>query len=90
MHSTEAHIREAFNSNISAYVPKECEFSVLASALVAVASGKHYLPPTVSDIRVNAYVGGTSGDATTSYDALTGREPEVLQLIADGLTNAEG
>jgi DNA-binding NarL/FixJ family response regulator len=89
MHSNEDYIRQAFKSNVSAYVPKECEFSVLASAIVTVASGKHYLPPTVSDVIVNAYVAGTSGDLTSSYDTLTDREREVLQLIADGLTNAE-
>jgi DNA-binding NarL/FixJ family response regulator len=89
MHSNEDYIRQAFKSNVSAYVPKECEFSVLASAIVAVAAGKHYLPPSVSDVIVNAYVAGSSGDAGDSYDTLTGREREVLQLIADGLTNAE-
>lgn len=89
MHANEDYIRQAFKLNVSAYVPKECEFSVLASAIVAVASGKHYLPPSVSDVIVNAYVAGTSGDVTSSYDMLTDREREVLQLIADGLTNAE-
>src|SRR5574341_1157652 len=89
MHSNEDYIRQAFKSNVSGYVPKECEFSVLASAIVAVAAGQHYLPPSVSDVIVNAYVAGSSVDTTDSYDALTDREREVLQLIADGLTSAE-
>jgi DNA-binding NarL/FixJ family response regulator len=89
MHSTEDYIRQAFKSNVSAYVPKECEFSVLVSAIVAVASGNHYLPPSVSDVIINAYVAGSSVDSANSYDTLTDREREVLQLVADGLTNAE-
>lgn len=89
MHSNEDYIRQAFKSNVSAYVPKEYEFSVLAAAIVAVASGKHYLPPLVSDVIVNAYIARSSADARDSYDTLTDREREVLQLIADGLTNAE-
>ncbi len=88
MHSNEDYIRQAFKSNVSAYVPKECEFSVLASAIVVAASGKHYLPHPISDVIVNAYIAGSSAEATSSYDTLTDREREVLQLIADGLTNA--
>ncbi len=89
MHSNEDYIHQAFKSNVSAYVPKECEFSVLAAAIVSVASGKRYLPPSISDVIVNAYIGRSGADVTNSYDTLTEREREVLQLIADGLTSAE-
>jgi DNA-binding NarL/FixJ family response regulator len=89
MHSNEDYIRQAFKSNVSAYVPKDCEFSELVEAILAVASGKHYLPPRISDVIVNAYVAGSSDDSMNSYEMLTDREREVLQLLADGLTNAE-
>ena len=89
MHLNEDYIRQAFQANVYAYVPKDCEFTVLAAAMVAVASGNHYLPPSVSDVLVSAYATGSSVNVTNSYDRLTEREREVLQLIADGLKNTE-
>jgi len=89
MHINEDYVRQAFQSNVSAYVPKECAFPVLVEAILAVASGKSYLPPSISDVIVNAYVAGSSVTVTNSYDKLTEREREVLQLIADGLKNTE-
>ena len=89
MHLNEDYIHQAFQANVSAYVPKECEFPVLVAAIVAAASGKRYLLPSISDVIVNAYVAESNVSVTNSYDTLTDREREVLQLIADGLKNAE-
>jgi len=89
MHLNEDYIREAFQLNVSAYVPKECTFPVLVEAITTVASGKRYLPPSISDVILSAYVGGPNINVKNSYDTLTDREREVLQLIADGLKNAE-
>jgi DNA-binding NarL/FixJ family response regulator len=89
MHLNEDYIRQALQANVYAYVPKDCEFSVLTEAIVAVASGKRYLPPQVSDVLVNACLAGTQTDLPDSYNTLTEREREILQLVADGLKNAE-
>jgi len=89
MHLNEDYIRQAFQANVYAYVPKDCEFTVLAAALVTVASGTRYLPPPISNVFVDAYLTGSNVNVPNSYDMLTDREREVLQLIADGLKNAE-
>jgi two-component system, NarL family, response regulator NreC len=89
MHVNEDYIRQAFQLDVAAYVPKECEFAILLAAISAAASGKRYLAPPITDVIANACAIGSSANITNSYDLLTDREREVLQLIADGLKNTE-
>jgi DNA-binding NarL/FixJ family response regulator len=78
-----AHVRSALERGASGFIPKSTRGSVLLSALRLVLSGGIYLPPLVLD------GGAAPGPAADPKSALTGRQLEVLRLLARGLTNRE-
>ena len=68
------------------YVLKDCAFDELAEAIRSVINGKVYLSSAVAGMVVNDYVKQSSrGDKTI----LSGREREVLQLVAEGKATKE-
>ncbi|MBI2829979.1 MAG: response regulator transcription factor [Chloroflexi bacterium] len=89
MHSSEAYVLEALQAGARAYVLKESTSSELVHAIREVASGHHYLCPPLSERAIEAYVQRTESTPLDPYDTLTSREREVLQLTAQGCTNAE-
>jgi NarL family two-component system response regulator LiaR len=62
------------------YVRKDAEPETLLAAVRAVARGKTYIDPSVSDQVLHA---------STSHDELTPREREVLRRLALGLSNRD-
>jgi DNA-binding NarL/FixJ family response regulator len=78
-----AHVRSALARGASGFIPKSTRGSVLLSALRLVLSGGIYVPPLVMD------GGAAPGPAADARSALTGRQLEVLRLLARGLTNRE-
>ncbi|MBI4295862.1 MAG: response regulator transcription factor [Chloroflexi bacterium] len=89
MHSSEAYVLEALQAGARAYVLKESTSSELVHAIREVAAGHHYLCPPLSERAIEAYVQRTESTPLDPYDTLTTREREVLQLTAQGCTNAE-
>jgi two-component system response regulator NreC len=62
----------------------------LVRAIRSVAEGKSFFSPTVSRVLLEDYMRKlqrTGGES--SYDLLTPREREVLQLVAEGKSNKE-
>jgi len=89
MHSYESYVLQALRSGAAAYVLKEASAAELVHAVHQVIEGRRYLSPPLSALAVTAHV-KTNDDATLDlYETLTGREREVLQLAAEGLSNAE-
>jgi DNA-binding NarL/FixJ family response regulator len=86
MHSAKPCIKEIFRAGASAYLHKNCGFDELAHAVRAVAEGKTYVSPSISDIVVEEL--GRTEDKTgpTAFSLLTPREREILQLLAEGGT----
>jgi DNA-binding NarL/FixJ family response regulator len=78
-----AHVRSALERGASGFIPKSTRGSVLLSALRLVLSGGVYVPPLVLD------GGAAPGPERDPKSALTGRQLEVLRLLARGLTNRE-
>jgi DNA-binding NarL/FixJ family response regulator len=78
-----ADVRSALDRGASGFIPKSTRGSVLLSALRLVLSGGVYVPPLVMDGAAQA------GPARDPRGALTGRQHEVLRLLARGLTNRE-
>ena len=76
---------EALRAGARAYLPKDSEDDSLASAIRAVYRGDAYLSPSISDVVLTDY----RKHVTDPIDLLTGREREVLSMIADGKTNKE-
>jgi DNA-binding NarL/FixJ family response regulator len=90
MHSDEAFVLRALKAGARGYVLKESHETELLQAVRAVKDGKSFFSPAVSRILVDDYVRQMrEKGAEDSYELLTGREKEILQLIAEGKSNKE-
>ena len=80
---------QALRSGASGYVVKKSDMEELLLAIQSVHRGNTYFSAAVSDeIAVNeVLMQAKQPDAKAGYDLLTVREREVLQLIAEGLSN---
>jgi len=84
MHSAKKFVREMFKAGASGYLLKDCEFDELADAIRTVMSGKSYLTPEITDVVVDSYVRTSTEDESSVFTALSKRERQVLQLLAEG------
>ncbi len=67
-------------SGAKGYILKEAPHATLLRAIEKVAAGDGYVDPAL----MPAFLSGKEKD-----DMLTGREREILQLLADGMSNAD-
>jgi two-component system, NarL family, response regulator NreC len=90
MHADESYILRALAAGARAYLLKDATDEDLLPAVRVVASGKPYFSPAVAAVLVEDYMRRlqTRG-LSDSYDLLTDREKEVLQLLAEGRSNKE-
>jgi two-component system, NarL family, response regulator NreC len=89
MHANEAYVVEALKNGASAYVLKQAPARALVEAIRAIAAGGRYLSAPLSEEKIAEYEQRTKAATVDLYDMLSTREREVLQLAAQGLTNAE-
>jgi two-component system response regulator NreC len=89
MHSNEAYVLEALRSGAKAYILKESPPEELIHAIKEVYSGRRYLSSPLTERAIEAYTQRTETKSMEPYDQLTTREREILQLTAQGATNAE-
>jgi two-component system response regulator NreC len=90
MHSDEEYVLRALKSGARAYVLKESAEADLIAAVHAVTSNKSFFSPKVSRMLVEDYVRQLQDRASEdSYELLTGREREILQLVAEGKSNKD-
>ena len=88
MNENRASVEEVLRAGASGYIVKNAPSKELLNAIDAVRSGDSYLSPTVTRQVVDAIA--NPGDKEASGMAmLTGREREVLELIAEGLSSKE-
>ena len=90
MHANEAYVLEALKNGACAYVLKDASAADLVRAVREANHGRRYLSPPLSEPAIDNYIQRTrNSDSLDLYDTLTNREREVLQLGAEGHTNAE-
>ena len=89
MHANEAYVVEALRNGASAYVLKGSAGVDVVEAVRAALNGEQFLSPPLSGGAIQAYIEKAKRSAADAYDSLTTREREVLQLGAQGRTNAE-
>jgi len=90
MHCDESYVIRSLKAGARGYLLKDSARADLISAIRAVMQAKTYFSPKISQILQEDYMQELQQkDQDDSYDLLTDREREVLQLIAEGLANKE-
>lgn len=88
----EADVLSAFGAGVLGYVVKSEPVSTLFAAITAVASGRAYACPVALGRLIRAALTPSARPSPCregSYDRLTSRQRDVLNLISAGLSNAE-
>ena len=83
MHASEEYVLQALRAGASGYLVKNAAPEELELAIRAVARGETYLSPAISRHVVEELLGRSTA-STNPVDALTPRQREILQLIAEG------
>ncbi|HYN95628.1 MAG TPA: response regulator transcription factor [Pilimelia sp.] len=88
----DAYLFEAMRAGASGFLLKDARPEELVHAIRVVAAGDALLAPTVTRRLIDAFAAGTvepPPPPSPTLDGLTGRETDVLRLIAQGRSNQE-
>jgi two-component system response regulator NreC len=85
MHRDSVYVREILRAGARGYLLKDSDDDDLLRAIRAVSRGEAFLSPAISDAVLSDY----RKHVANPVDLLTGREREVLTMIAEGKTNKE-
>lgn len=83
MYTNEEYVIQALRAGAAGYLLKDAAITELQLALQAAVRGEMYLSPAISKRVLMDYI-KLVGDGGGMLDALTARQREVLQLIAEG------
>lgn len=89
MYSNEQYVRRALQVGASAYLLKKSAVAELELAFRAMLQGERYLSPPVAALVINELLNPKQEVEITTGEALTSREREIVQLIAEGYSNQE-
>ncbi|MGD0126852.1 MAG: response regulator transcription factor [Terriglobia bacterium] len=90
MHSDEGYLLRVLNAGAKGYLLKDSAENDLIEAIKAVSQGKAFFSPEISKILAEDYVRELKKrGAEDSYELLTSREREILQLLAEGKSNKD-
>jgi len=87
MHADRRYVAEAFRAGAGGYVLKDGAFEELAEAVRIVARGGRYLRADLAGLGKGTRK--DSDESSATFFMLTPREREVLQLLAEGVSNKE-
>ena len=88
MYRSNAFVAQALRSGAMGYVLKGCSEENLVRAVREAAAGRRFLSPPVAEIAINAYIEQSKEGPFDPHETLSPRQREVLQLAAEGKTNA--
>jgi DNA-binding NarL/FixJ family response regulator len=90
MHSDESYVLKALKAGARGYLLKDSAEHDLIHAVRAVAQGKSFFSPAIGKMMVEDYMRELQDrQIEDTYELLTTREREVLQLLAEGKSNKE-
>ncbi len=90
MHSDEGYVLRALKAGARGYLLKDAAESDLIEAIKAVSQGKTYFSAEISKMMVEDYIREIRNrGAEDSYELLTSREREILQLLVEGNSNKD-
>ena len=85
MHASPTYATEAFQAGASGYLLKRSAASELSLAIRSVLQGQHYLTPLLTKDVLDSVLKPSTGERVKPASTLlTGRQREVLQLVAEG------
>jgi DNA-binding NarL/FixJ family response regulator len=90
MHSDEGYVLRALKSGARGYLLKDSAESDLIEAIKVISEGKAFFSPEISKVLAEDYVREIRvRGVEDSYDLLTPREKEILQLLVEGQSNKD-
>ena len=90
MYSDEEYLLRALSAGAKGYLLKDSAEPDLLRALQSTISGKPFFSPAIVEILLDDYVQRLQREGIQdSYELLTDREKQLLQLLAEGKTNKE-
>jgi DNA-binding NarL/FixJ family response regulator len=90
MYSDEEFLIRALTAGAKGYLLKDSAEADVLRAVHAVAQGRTYFTPSIAHTLIEDYMRRLNQEGIQdSYDLLTDREREVLQLLAEGRSNKE-
>jgi len=90
MHQDESYVLRSLKAGAKGYLLKDSLRSDIVDAIRAVSQGRSFLTRKISRMLQEDYVRQMERrGAEDSYDLLTDREREILQLVAEGKANKE-
>ncbi len=90
MHSDEGYVLRALKSGAKGYLLKDSAEGDLIEAIRAVSEGKTFFSGEISKMLVEDYIREIRARGVEdTYELLTSREREILQLLAEGKSNKD-
>lgn len=90
MYADEEFIVRALTAGVKGYLLKDAVQADLVRAVRAVATGRSFFSPAIAQTLAEDYVRQLQNKGIEdSYELLTEREKEILQLLAEGKSNKE-
>jgi two-component system, NarL family, response regulator NreC len=90
MYSDESYVLRALSAGAKGYLLKDSAETDILPAVQAVAQGRPFFSPSITRTLLEEYLESKKkSKLEDSYDLLTDREKEILQLLAEGKTNKD-
>jgi DNA-binding NarL/FixJ family response regulator len=89
MHDDEAYVTQAVRAGARGYLLKDSAGADLIGAIAAVAAGKSFFSPPIAKVVLDDYARRLGEKGQDRYDALSEREREIFQLVAEGHSTKE-
>jgi len=90
VHSAEEHVLAAFKAGANGYVLKYANIEELLLAMKSVMGGKYFISPMISGQVLEGYLEHSQkAKESSTWEALTTRERQILTLISEGHKNKE-
>ena len=89
MESDRRFIVEVLDAGALGYIMKEAVFLELTTAIRTVANNETYLCPRITELILKDYLKRVPDKLPLTFESLTTKEREIIQLIADGKSSKE-